>query len=152
MAYLKQEGVQFDHHRHSFYVTDVMFQQAGCLCGIMMEARPYCRSKQKLHGYETDASLSPNGFCINLPAHAKDKEVTLPIFRERLENLKILLEKYAENQDFSDTKEEQDTHWAVLLDKGYRGILKRLRSIFPNRKPPFFNETNQEKKSNKNKR
>lgn len=66
--------------------------------------------------------------------HAKGGEIDIAIFRRRIAKHEHHSEKFEDDGNIADTKEDQEIHWTVLAIKGYKGIQETTRVINPKKK------------------
>ena len=138
MTKLKEDKTVFKYHRYALYATDVTFQQANRPSGNHEESKKYFSNKHKLYGYKTEASVLPNGLCINFFTHFPGFTSDITIFRENEQFHVNALAKTRDEEADVDNGSGSDLFtglWAVVLDKGYQGAQELLRTVIPKKKP-----------------
>ena len=123
---------------HAKYATDVVFQQANKVLGNTTESNFMKSGKHQLYGYKTEVSVLPIGLAINSSEAFAGSIADITIFRENMTFHKDSLQKLAQNPDCKQNELHADKYsdmHAVLVDKGYYGLLDELRAIYPHKKP-----------------
>ncbi|KAF0702705.1 hypothetical protein AaE_015766, partial [Aphanomyces astaci] len=138
MTDLRNKDVIFANYPYALYATDVKFQPAERPKGRFNEQRHYFSGKHKLYGLKVEASVSPEGLCVDMSDHCPGSVNDLTMFMDRLTVHRTSLAKMETEMAINDVGEQFDDHrgyWACLVDKGYVGIMHHTRGIHPKKKP-----------------
>ncbi|ETW06324.1 hypothetical protein H310_02608 [Aphanomyces invadans] len=134
MTSLRENNATFSSYPYALYATDVKFQPCERPSGRFNEKKEFFSGKHKLYGLKIEASVSPEGYCVDLSDHHPGATADISIFRKRLPVHQDTLLKTENEMLVTDNGELWNTYqsmWAVLVDKGYYGLSKELRAIHP---------------------
>ena len=143
-----EAGKAFAHYPCAIYATDVRFQMANRPSGNHQESKLYFSRKHGLYGYKEEASVLPNGKCVHLSDHSPGSVHDLTMFKQQYNLHESLTLKRGVDHEVND--EENQQHWAILVDKGYQGSAEFCRTIHPIKKKARSNLTSEQKQINKN--
>ncbi|KAF0702525.1 hypothetical protein AaE_015869 [Aphanomyces astaci] len=138
MSQLAAGGHQFKNFPYARYATDVTFQQTNVPSGSYAEKKLFYSGKHHLYGHKVEASVLPNGFAINCTSYYKGSVSDKTIFDENLDFHTANLRKEATDMDLADADDlgpDRELRWAVLVDKGYQGAQRDVRTVLPLKKP-----------------
>ena len=65
---------------YALYSTDVIFQQSNHLLGNLLEGKAHFSGKHKSYNYNTEVSVAPTGYAVNLSEHLKGSILISPFF------------------------------------------------------------------------
>lgn len=135
MADQQAEGHLFKNHPYALYATDVKFQPAYRPTGRFIEQKVYFSAKHKLYGFKIECSVAPPGVAVAMSVHHPGSTSDLTIMLDRVTTHRQLLKKGGEHLLGLDREAtEFPGMWAMLVDKGYQGAGRVLRTIQPKKK------------------
>lgn len=114
MSYLKENDKLHMHHPHTFYVTDVLFQELNRPCGSMKVAEPFFGAKHKLYIFKTEALVMPNRICIGVFYHRNSEVSEIDFFLLQSSKHMSIRKKNDKDEDVTDG-EDGRSPWAVLV-------------------------------------
>ncbi|ETV97303.1 hypothetical protein H310_09651 [Aphanomyces invadans] len=94
--------------------------------------------KHKLYGLKIEASVSPQGFMVDMSSHQPGSVADMTMFRNRHDVHVDALTKKPDEVMVNDNGEQFQPHptlWAVLVDMGYVGLSHTIRAIHPKKRP-----------------
>ncbi|EGZ24543.1 hypothetical protein PHYSODRAFT_325652 [Phytophthora sojae] len=112
-----EAGNTFVNYPHALYATDVKFQPAYRPSGRFTEQKVYFSAKHKLYGFKIECS-----------------DVTMMLDRLSVHR-QMLRKDDASAPELGAEPTQFPEMWAVLVDKGYQGSGRVLRTIQPKKKP-----------------
>jgi len=96
----------------------------------------YFSAKHKLYGFKIECSVAPPGVAVDVSAHTPGSSSDLTIMLDRLHIHRQLLRKEEDSvPDLGAEPTQFPNMWAVLVDKGYQGAGRVLRTIQPKKQP-----------------
>ncbi|ETV93310.1 hypothetical protein H310_12598 [Aphanomyces invadans] len=124
----------FKNFPYAHYATDVKFQPCERPGGRFNERKAWFSGKHKLYGMKLEASVSPQGFCVDMSSAHLGATHDVAILLSRLNvHLKALTKTSSEVNEI-DNGEHNITYpdlRVMLVEMGYCGILDHLRSKEP---------------------
>jgi hypothetical protein len=136
MSHQMDSGNTFSNYPHALYATDVKFQPAYRPSGRFAEQKMYFSAKHKLYGFKIECSVAPPGVAVDVSAHTPGSSSDLTIMLDRLHIHRQLLRKEEDSvPDLGAEPTQFPNMWAVLVDKGYQGAGRVLRTIQPKKQP-----------------
>ncbi|ETV67709.1 hypothetical protein H257_16174 [Aphanomyces astaci] len=120
------------------YAVDVTFQQTNAPAGSFAEKKLYFSKKHGHYGFKVDVSVLPSGHAINVTSAAPRSIADIAICESNIDFHVEKLEKTSHDESMLDADPlvtEYPTAWALLADKGYQGLHRRVRAITPAKKP-----------------
>ncbi|RHY43035.1 hypothetical protein DYB26_004468 [Aphanomyces astaci] len=139
MEYLTKSGKRFKHFPSARYAVDVTFQQTHAPVVSFGEKRVFFSKKHALHGMKVEVSVLSNGMAINVTSAMPGSVSDITICDSNADFHHEHLHKDGNDADAADAgplRAEYPESWALLVDKGYKGIHHRLRAITPIKRPP----------------
>lgn len=104
----------------------------------MQEGKKYFSGKHKLYGFETEASVLPNGLALFSSKHYPGSVSDIDIMsRNRELHNESLLKGEGETDltDVGDLSDRFSEYWAPICEKGYQCAAKFLTVVMPRKKP-----------------
>jgi hypothetical protein len=136
MSEQMENGNTFVNYPHALYATDVKFQPAYRPSGRFTEQKVYFSAKHKLYGFKIECSVAPPGLAVDLSAHSPGSSSDLTIMLDRLQVHRQMLRKEdASPHEIGGEPTAFPQMWATLVDKGYQGAGRVLRTIQPKKQP-----------------
>ncbi|ETW03688.1 hypothetical protein H310_05074 [Aphanomyces invadans] len=139
MTQLRSCGHSFKNFPMALYAVDVTFQKTNAPVGSFAEKKRFFSKKHGQYGLKVEVSVLPNGYAINVTSAAPGSIADLTICEENEGFHLVMLAKRPDEESMHDNGRHQEQHpgsWALLADKGYQGLQRRLRAITPTKKPP----------------
>lgn len=131
-----EAGNTFTNYPHALYATDVKFQPAYRPSGRFMEQKVYYSAKHKLYGFKIECSVAPPGLAVDVSNHCPGSTSDVTMMLDRLSIHRNMLRKEEGTSPEIGGEPTQFAHmWAVLVDKGYQGAGRVLRTIQPKKQP-----------------
>lgn len=152
MTSVVEGGRTFRHFPCARYATDVTFQQSYRPSGSMQEGKKFFSGKHKLYGLKVEVSVCATGIALFCSDHAPGSVADIDIFYRNLDLHQAALKKLPNEKEFVDVGpqlEQYGDYWAVLLDKGYQGVMECVRGIHPKKKPQHGNLNLDDERRNK---
>jgi hypothetical protein len=145
----RELGIEFQHFKEALLVG---------YCSVQARQRPgnssqrkYYDGKHKCHTIKWYYSHYPSGYVCQksklYPGSKFDKTVLLDCVDETKELL-VKTQMEMRLRDDGELHDQYPSHWAILYDKGFQGIVSELRAIIPKKKPRNGNLTSREKRKN----
>lgn len=138
MKTVVEGGRAFRHFPCARYATDVTFQQSYRPSGSMQEGKKYFSGKHKLYGVKVEVSVCATGIALFCSDHVPGSVADIDVFYKNMDLHQDALRKKSNERDLVDVGpllDEYGDYWAVLLDKGYQGVMENVRGIHPKKKP-----------------
>ncbi|RHY08153.1 hypothetical protein DYB36_012521, partial [Aphanomyces astaci] len=85
MTDLRERDRQFTNYPYALYATDVKFQPCERPGGRFNEKKTWFSGKHKLYGLKLEASVSPQGYCVDVSESHPGATSDLSIMRSRLD-------------------------------------------------------------------
>ncbi|RHY75600.1 hypothetical protein DYB38_013735 [Aphanomyces astaci] len=85
MTDLRERYRQFTNYPYALYATDVKFQPYERPGGRFNEKTAWFSGKHKLYGLKLEASVSPQGYCVDVSESHPGAKSDLTIMRSRLD-------------------------------------------------------------------
>ena len=120
------------------YVIDVTFQSIWTPIGTYDEKKRYYSGKHKLYGLKSQCIHDRKGRVVNCVAGEKGSIHDLTICRENIDDLKNILKK-----------EDEEDNWVVIADLAYKGLQDSVDVLLPHKKKPNKQLTKAQAKYNK---
>ncbi|RQM30116.1 hypothetical protein B5M09_007608 [Aphanomyces astaci] len=120
------------------YADDVTFQQTNAPAGSFAEKKPYFSKKHGHYGFKVEVRVLPSGHAINVTSAAPESIADIAICESNIDFHVEKLEKTSHDESMLDADPlvtEYPTAWALLADKGYQGLHRRVRAITPAKNP-----------------
>ncbi|KAE8876558.1 hypothetical protein PF005_g7017 [Phytophthora fragariae] len=135
MAKQMGSGNAFSNYPHALYATDVKFQPAYRPSGRFTE-KVYFSAKHKLYGFKVECSVAPPGLAVDVSDHSPGScsDVTMMLDRMTVHR-QMLRKEDTSGPEMGGEPTQFPDMWAVLVDKGYQGAGRVLRTIQPKKKP-----------------
>ncbi|OWZ09797.1 hypothetical protein PHMEG_00017446 [Phytophthora megakarya] len=131
-----QEGNTFSKYPHALYATDVKFPPAYRPTGRFTEQKVYFSAKHKLYGFKIECSVAPPGVAVDVSDHAPGSRSDLTMMLDRLSIHRQMLKKEDDAvPELGGEPSQFPQMWGVLVDKGYQGAGRVLRTIQPRKQP-----------------
>ncbi|OWY99315.1 LOW QUALITY PROTEIN: hypothetical protein PHMEG_00029695 [Phytophthora megakarya] len=131
-----QEGNTFSNYLHALYATDVKFQPAYRPTGRFTEQKVYFSAKHKLYGFKIECSVAPPGVAVDVSDHAAGSRSDITMMLDRLSIHRQMLKKEDDSvPELGGEPSQFPQMWGVLVDKGYQGAGRVLRTIQPRKQP-----------------
>ncbi|GMF48082.1 unnamed protein product [Phytophthora fragariaefolia] len=131
-----ESGNTFDNYPHALYATDVKFQPAYRPNGRYAEQKVYFSAKPKLYGFKIECSVAPPGLAVDVSDHAPGPSSDVTVMLDRLSIHRQMLRKEDGSvPEIGGEPTQFPEMWAILVDKGYQGAGRVLRTIQPKKKP-----------------
>ncbi|RHY14419.1 hypothetical protein DYB36_004675 [Aphanomyces astaci] len=138
MDYLTKTGRRFKHFPMAHYAVDVTFQQTNAPAVSFGEKKVFFSKKHGQYGVKVEVSVLPNGLALNVtsavPGSVSDITICDSNSDFHLEHLQKAGND-GEAVDAGPLSGEYPDSWALLADKGYQGLHRRLRAITPMKRP-----------------
>ena len=128
----------FKNYPYALYAHDVKFQVAYRPTGAFNEQKRYFSGKHKLYGYKVECSVVLPGIAIHVSNHYPGAASDLTIAVDNKTKHEEMLKKTSEEAAVREYGEGSHTYpdsWAMLVDKGYEGFSRSVRTIQPKKKP-----------------
>ncbi|ETV69645.1 hypothetical protein H257_14668 [Aphanomyces astaci] len=139
MEHLTSTGQRFANFPAALYAVDVTFQKTNAPAGTFSEKKMYYSKKHGHYGLKVEASVVPTGFAINVTAAVPGSVADFSIFEANEAFHADKMRKTDAERDMPDAGpmlDEYPNDWAILADKGYQGLHRRMRAITPAKRPP----------------
>lgn len=132
MADQRANGHVFANYPHALYATDVKFQPAYRPSGRFIEQKVYYSAKHKLYGFKIECSVAPPGVAVDVSVHFPGSTSDLTILLDRAQMHRQMLRKHGGDAvELGSEPTPFSNMWAMLVDKGYQGAGRVLRTIQP---------------------
>ncbi|ETV91149.1 hypothetical protein H310_14160 [Aphanomyces invadans] len=138
MRQMRETSSLFEHYPCAKYATDVKFQPSHRPTRRFGEQKHFFSGKHKLYGLKIEASVSPDGFLVDMSPHVPGSVSDITIFRSRMDVHEAALAKDEHDLTINDNGELFQTFGsqrAVLVDKVYIGLANDIRAINPKKRP-----------------
>ncbi|KAF0723607.1 hypothetical protein AaE_009854 [Aphanomyces astaci] len=153
MELLETSGHRFKNFPAAMYAVDVTMElletsghrsPASLLrCTLLTSpfSRPthlYFSKKHGHYGFKVEVSVLPSGHAINVTTAAPGSIADIAICESNIDFHVEKLEKTSHDESMLDADPlvtEYPTAWALLADKGYQGLHRRVCAITPAKKP-----------------
>ncbi|RHY33102.1 hypothetical protein DYB32_001845, partial [Aphanomyces invadans] len=139
MDQLVASGQRFAHFPAALYSVDVTFQPTYAPAGSFREKKLFYSKKHGQYGLKVEASVLPTGFAFHVSTAVPGSVLDIAIFEANEEFHAQKMRKTDKERDMRDDGPLVDVYpleWAILADKGYQGLQRRLRAITPTKRPP----------------
>ncbi|RLO01997.1 hypothetical protein DYB28_014902, partial [Aphanomyces astaci] len=139
MEHLTSTGQRFANFPAALYAVDVTFQKTNAPAGTFSEKKMYYSKKHGHYGLKVEASVVPTGFAINVTAAVPGSVADISIFEANEAFHADKMRKTDAERDMPDAGpmlDEYPNDWAILADKGYQGLHRRMRAITPAKRAP----------------
>ncbi|KAE8886122.1 hypothetical protein PF002_g2874 [Phytophthora fragariae] len=136
MANQVESGNAFRNYPHAHYATDIKFQPAYRPSGRFTEQKVYFSAKHKIYGFKIECSVAPPGLAVDVSDHSPGSCSDVTMMLDRLTVHRQMLRKDdTSGPEMGGEPPQFPDMWAVLVDKGYQGAGRVLRTIQPKKKP-----------------
>ncbi|RLO02954.1 hypothetical protein DYB28_013512, partial [Aphanomyces astaci] len=106
MTDLRERDRQFTNYPYALYATDVKFQPYERPGGRFNEKTAWFSGKHKLYGLKLEASVSPQGYCVDVSESHPGAKSDLTIMRSRLDVHDRALTKSVNELSITDNGEQ----------------------------------------------
>ncbi|OWZ00758.1 hypothetical protein PHMEG_00027983 [Phytophthora megakarya] len=131
-----QAGNTFSNYPHALYATDVKFQTTYRPTGRFTEQKVYFSAKHNLYGFKIECSVAPPGVVVDVSDHAPGSRSDLTMMFDWLSIDRQMLKKEDDSvPELGGEPSQFSQMWGVLVDKGYQGAGRILRTIQPQKQP-----------------
>lgn len=135
MTEQRANGHIFVNYPHALYATDVKFQPAYRPSGRFIEQKVYYSAKHKLYGFKIECSVAPPGVAVDVSVHLPGSTSDLTILLDRIQVHRQMLRKQGGDAvELGSEPTQFPSMWAMLVDKGYQGAGRAVRTIQPKKK------------------
>ena len=138
MDRLKTKEKQFEYHPYAYYANDVQLQHTNRPSGNHIKSKPFFLGKHSLYGVKSKVSVTSVGLAIHLSKIAKGSVADKQIMLDNIDQHRQLTKKSANSMQLPDDgpfHEQYPRNWAIIMDKGYQGMLDSCRAVTPKKKP-----------------
>jgi len=126
------------------FVMDVTFQPIWTPTGTYNEKKLFFSGKHKMYGLKSQCVHDRKGRVIHCILGEKGAVHDFAICRNNIEILQDLLSKEFNGHD----SEEEDDSWSILVDSGYQGLQRLVKTVLPHKKQPNRPFTMQQRRYN----
>ncbi|EGZ13313.1 hypothetical protein PHYSODRAFT_513607 [Phytophthora sojae] len=131
-----EAGNTFANYPHALYATDVKFQPAYHPRGRFTEQKVYFSAKHKLYSFKIECSVALPGLAVDVSDHSPGSCSDVMMMLDRLSVHRQMLRKDDTSApELGAVPTQFPEMWAVLVDKGYQGAGRVLRTVQPKKKP-----------------
>ncbi len=99
MTTLVNKKTQFKKFPCALLAIDMIFQQANCPSGNIIEGLVYFSGKHKLYGFKTEESVTPSGQEVNVTNHKPGSISDFVIFQDNMTSNDQVLKKWQRHRN-----------------------------------------------------